>query len=128
MFRCADGYASSLPLRAALDPSVLLAIAQNGEPLAWEHGFPCRVRAPAFYGVKNAKWLQEIELVPFEFKDYWTIRGWSDTAVVRTESPVLNPAWQVSDIGLEDLVLAYLGQPAEAAAPQRNPLRTVVTT
>jgi ABC-2 type transport system ATP-binding protein len=50
------------------------------------------------------------------------------TAVVRTEAPVLNPAWQVSDIGLEDLVLAYLGQPAEAAAPQRNPLRTVATT
>jgi len=50
------------------------------------------------------------------------------TAVVRAEGPALNPAWQVSDIGLEDLVLAYLGQPAEAAAPQRNPLRTVATT
>jgi ABC-2 type transport system ATP-binding protein len=47
---------------------------------------------------------------------------------VRTEGPVLNPAWQVSDIGLEDLVLAYLGQPAEVAAPHRNPLRTVATT
>ena len=50
------------------------------------------------------------------------------TAVVRSEGAVLNPAWQVSDIGLEDLVLAYLGQPAEAAAPHRNPLRPVATT
>jgi ABC-2 type transport system ATP-binding protein len=30
------------------------------------------------------------------------------TLVVRTESPVIDPAWTVSDLGLEDLVLAYL--------------------
>jgi DMSO/TMAO reductase YedYZ molybdopterin-dependent catalytic subunit len=55
VFRCADGYSASLPVAAAQDPSVLLALGQNGRPLAWEHGFPCRVRAPGFYGVKNPK-------------------------------------------------------------------------
>lgn len=88
VFRCADGYHSSLPVAAALDPSVILAIAQNGEPLAWEHGFPCRVRAPSFYGVKNAKWLQTIEVGGQDDADYWTQRGWSDVAEVRTQSRI----------------------------------------
>jgi ABC-2 type transport system ATP-binding protein len=34
------------------------------------------------------------------------------TLLVRTSAPVLDPAWTVSGIGLEDLVLAYLRQPA----------------
>jgi ABC-2 type transport system ATP-binding protein len=41
------------------------------------------------------------------------------TFVVRTEGPVLDPAWQVEEIGLEDLVLAYLGGSPEAA-PSRS--------
>jgi ABC-2 type transport system ATP-binding protein len=32
------------------------------------------------------------------------------TLLVRTSSPVLDPAWSVSEVGLEDLVLAYLSQ------------------
>jgi ABC-2 type transport system ATP-binding protein len=31
------------------------------------------------------------------------------TLIVRTEQPVLDPAWSVSELSLEDLVLAYLG-------------------
>jgi ABC-2 type transport system ATP-binding protein len=34
------------------------------------------------------------------------------TLLVRTSSPVLDPAWTVSEIGLEDLVLAYMKQAA----------------
>jgi len=41
------------------------------------------------------------------------------TVMVRTTTPVLDPAWAVSDVGLEDLVLAYMagsaGPPAHAA-------------
>jgi ABC-2 type transport system ATP-binding protein len=29
---------------------------------------------------------------------------------VRTSDPVLDPAWTVSEVGLEDLVLAYMSQ------------------
>ena len=32
------------------------------------------------------------------------------TLLVRTSDPVLDPAWTVSEIGLEDLVLAYMSQ------------------
>jgi ABC-2 type transport system ATP-binding protein len=36
------------------------------------------------------------------------------TFVVRTEAPILDPAWTVSQLGLEDLVLAYMEKPAAA--------------
>jgi ABC-2 type transport system ATP-binding protein len=38
------------------------------------------------------------------------------TLLVRTRQPVLDPAWSVADVGLEDLVLAYM-----AAKPDRDP-------
>ncbi len=40
---------------------------------------------------------------------------------VRLRGPVVDPAWQVDDLSLEDIVLAYLGQHAVAgpAAPER---------
>lgn len=34
------------------------------------------------------------------------------TLLVRTQEPVLDPAWTVSELGLEDLVLAYMSGPA----------------
>jgi DMSO/TMAO reductase YedYZ molybdopterin-dependent catalytic subunit len=88
VFRCADGYTDSIPVEAALDPGVILAIAHGGEPLTQEHGFPCRVRIPAVYGMKNAKWLEEIEVVGFDYRGYWEQRGWSDVAIVRTQSRI----------------------------------------
>ena len=33
------------------------------------------------------------------------------TLLVCTSDPVLDPSWSVSDVGLEDLVLAYMGEP-----------------
>ena len=36
------------------------------------------------------------------------------TYVVRTRSPILDPAWSVSALGLEDLVLAYMEGPVSA--------------
>ena len=45
------------------------------------------------------------------------------TVIVRTDAPVLDPAWTVEELTLEDLVLTYLRQPAAGAAPA--PLRSV---
>jgi len=36
------------------------------------------------------------------------------TLLIRTDAPILDPAWTVEEIGLEDLVLAYMGQAAAA--------------
>lgn len=83
-----DSYLDSIPLERAMDPSVLLAIAQDRKPLRQEHGFPCRLRIPAIYGMKNVKWLQSIDLVDHDFLGYWQSRGWNDTAIVHTESRI----------------------------------------
>ena len=34
------------------------------------------------------------------------------TLLIRTDEPILDPAWTVEELGLEDLVLAYMGQAA----------------
>jgi DMSO/TMAO reductase YedYZ molybdopterin-dependent catalytic subunit len=88
VFRAADGYSDSIPLALALDPQVILAVTQNGRPLTREHGFPCRVRVPRIFGMKNVKWLQSIEVVGSDYQGYWQHRGWSDDATVRTESRI----------------------------------------
>lgn len=88
VFHAADGYTDSIPLEVAMHPTVILAVSQNGEPLTQAHGFPCRVRVPAIYGMKNVKWLQAIEVVPTDFKGYWMQRGWSDEAIIDTESRI----------------------------------------
>jgi ABC-2 type transport system ATP-binding protein len=45
------------------------------------------------------------------------------TFLVRTDGPILDPAWTVEEIGLEDLVLAYMGQAAGAERNRRSGLR-----
>jgi ABC-2 type transport system ATP-binding protein len=47
--------------------------------------------------------------------------GQQTILVIRTGSPAHDPAWTVSQVGLEDLVLAYMSQ-AAAAAGQRQAL------
>jgi ABC-2 type transport system ATP-binding protein len=48
------------------------------------------------------------------------------TFLIRTDAPILDPAWTVEGIGLEDLVLAYMGQ-AAAADRQRPATLGIVT-
>jgi ABC-2 type transport system ATP-binding protein len=42
------------------------------------------------------------------------------TLLIRTEAPVLDPAWTVEPVGLEDLVLAYMRQDGEQSRPRRD--------
>jgi ABC-2 type transport system ATP-binding protein len=46
------------------------------------------------------------------------------TLLVRTDGPILDPAWSVAEVGLEELVLGYLGQPQAAALPPPRLART----
>ncbi|MDQ3954347.1 MAG: molybdopterin-dependent oxidoreductase [Actinomycetota bacterium] len=96
VFRAADGYSDSISLAAAERSSTLLAVAQNGKPLQQDHGFPCRVRVPSIYGMKNVKWLEEIEVVSSDYAGYWQTRGWSDEAIVKTQSRIDVPTDQVT--------------------------------
>ncbi|QNE18801.1 ABC transporter ATP-binding protein [Kribbella qitaiheensis] len=44
------------------------------------------------------------------------------TLVIRTDQPILDPAWTVSQLSLEDLVLAYMGR---AVTPESRPVLEV---
>jgi ABC-2 type transport system ATP-binding protein len=47
------------------------------------------------------------------------------TLLVRTTRPVLDPSWTVSDVGLEELVLAYMAAGTAATRPAATALRSV---
>ena len=80
VFRAADGYDDSIPLAQAMHPTTLLVTGMNGEPLPPDHGFPTRLIVPPIYGMKNVKWVEQIEAVETDYQGYWQTRGWSDPA------------------------------------------------
>jgi len=61
-------YARSLTLDEALRDDVLLVYAMNGQPLPPQHGFPCRLLVPGWYGMTQVKWLASVDVVsrPFD--------------------------------------------------------------
>jgi ABC-2 type transport system ATP-binding protein len=42
------------------------------------------------------------------------------TLLARTAGPLLDPAWTVSEVSLEDLVIAYMSQAAGRGRPHRH--------
>jgi DMSO/TMAO reductase YedYZ molybdopterin-dependent catalytic subunit len=53
---------TTLPANFAADPRSLLAVALAGEPLALDHGYPCRLVAPNRPGVLQTKWVARLEV------------------------------------------------------------------
>jgi len=92
IFRAADGYSTAIPLAKAMHPDTILAMEMNGAPLPDDHGFPLRLINPGHYGMKNPKWITEIEVTERDYKGYWEARGWSDEAKVKTMSRIDTPA------------------------------------
>ncbi|HVC35480.1 MAG TPA: molybdopterin-dependent oxidoreductase [Chloroflexota bacterium] len=87
-FSAWDNYADSIPIARALDPSSLLADEIDGAPLPDLHGFPLRLIVPGLYGIKNVKWIKQIEVLDHGFEGYWQARGWTDDATVQTQSQI----------------------------------------
>jgi DMSO/TMAO reductase YedYZ molybdopterin-dependent catalytic subunit len=85
------GYSDSILIPDAMRADTLLAYGMNGTTLPREHGFPCRLYVPGLYGEKNVKWLQEIELVQYNYLGYWQERGWTDIAIINTTSTIDTP-------------------------------------
>jgi hypothetical protein len=88
LFVCADNYTDSIPVAKALDPATLLVHEMNGEPLTRRHGSPLRAIVPGIYGMKNAKWIEALEVVDHDYRGYWQRRGWSDVATYQTLSRI----------------------------------------
>jgi DMSO/TMAO reductase YedYZ molybdopterin-dependent catalytic subunit len=91
-----DGMTISTPVAAIMDgpsmhgPSALLAVGMNGQPLPIAHGFPARMVVPGLYGYVSAtKWVTKLTLTTFaKQKAYWTQRGYSAQAPIKTESRI----------------------------------------
>lgn len=49
-----------MPVDRALDPSTIVAIEMNGEPLGQAHGAPARLIVPGWVGAYSIKWLGEL--------------------------------------------------------------------
>lgn len=88
VFRAAGGFSDSLSIEQAMDPTTLIAIGMNGMVLPRAHGFPARLLSVDTYGMKNPKWLTEIEVVDRPYQGFWEQRGWSKRAIVRTGSRI----------------------------------------
>jgi DMSO/TMAO reductase YedYZ molybdopterin-dependent catalytic subunit len=87
----ADGFTSGTPVQAVLDGrNALLALAMNGAALPVGHGFPVRMVVPGLYGYVSAtKWVTDIKVTTFAAETaYWSQRGWSQQAPIKTESRI----------------------------------------
>ncbi|MBI3940509.1 MAG: sulfite dehydrogenase [Acidobacteria bacterium] len=60
----------SIPLAKAMDDA-LVAYGQNGEAVRPEQGYPLRLLAPGFEGVRNVKWLRRIKVVDRPYMSKW---------------------------------------------------------
>ena len=96
VFHAADGYSDSLSIERAMMDDVIVAHRMNGVPLPLGHGFPARIIAPGHYGMKHVQWLTDIELVRTDYRGYYQQKGWSDEAVVKTMSWIIDP--QTGDV------------------------------
>jgi len=86
-----DGWTAGTPLPVLTDDrNALLAIAMNGQPLPFEHGFPVRLVVPGLYGYVSAtKWVTDLKVTTFaDDQGYWTPRGWSERGPVKTGSRI----------------------------------------
>lgn len=91
IFRAADGYSDSIPFARAMEDDVMLAYLMNGEKLPKDHGFPVRLIVPGLYGIKNVKWITEIEVYNGDYLGYWQQKGWTDDGTIHIFSRIDSP-------------------------------------
>jgi DMSO/TMAO reductase YedYZ molybdopterin-dependent catalytic subunit len=91
VFRAADGYDDSIPFKRAMQDDVMLAYMMNGEKLPKAHGFPLRLVVPGLYGIKNVKWIIEIDVYNGDYLGYWQRKGWTDDGTIKVFSRIDSP-------------------------------------
>ena len=91
VFRAADGYDDSIPFQRAMQNDVILAYLMNGEKLPAAHGYPLRLLVPGLYGIKNVKWITEIEVYAGDYLGYWQRKGWTDDGTIKIFSRIDSP-------------------------------------
>jgi DMSO/TMAO reductase YedYZ molybdopterin-dependent catalytic subunit len=85
----ADGFDETISLEAINnDPRIMIAYYWEDKPLTTEHGFPIRIHIPDLYGMKQPKWITNIEVLDADQEGYWVRRGWDKVARVRATSVI----------------------------------------
>lgn len=101
IFRASDGYHDSIPFSRAMQDDVMIAYLMNGEKLPKDHGFPVRLVVPGLYGIKNVKWITEIEVYNGDYKGYWQQKGWTDDGTIHIFSRIDSPGHYQTLRGME---------------------------
>ncbi len=89
LVRSADGFHESVDLALVEDdPRIMLTYQWDGIALLPQHGYPLRIYIPDRYGMKQPKWITEIEVARDEEAGYWVERGWDAVAQMRATSVI----------------------------------------
>lgn len=84
-----DGFDEIIDIATIMqDERVMLAYQWDGVPLLPKHGFPLRIYIPDHYGMKQPKWIEQMEFTNQWEEGYWVRRGWSRDAFVKTTSVI----------------------------------------
>jgi DMSO/TMAO reductase YedYZ molybdopterin-dependent catalytic subunit len=87
--KAADGFDEVVALDVIRqDERVMLTYAWDNEPLRERHGAPLRIHIPDLYGMKQPKWITEMEFISAWEEGYWVRRGWDKEARVRATSVI----------------------------------------
>ncbi|MGO9451603.1 MAG: molybdopterin-dependent oxidoreductase [Candidatus Binataceae bacterium] len=108
--RGADRYYTGLPVDELLRAENFLPWKMNGVALPPEHGFPVRIFIPGKYGMKQPKWITELEFLDHETTGYWEARGWANTAWRKTNSGFFSPR-------VEGGLMSVFDRSAKVSAP-----------
>jgi DMSO/TMAO reductase YedYZ molybdopterin-dependent catalytic subunit len=84
-----DGFYETVALDLInADERIMLTYNWDGIPLLYEHGFPLRIYVPDRYGMKQPKWITDIEVIDHDENGYWVDRSWDKVAQMRATSVV----------------------------------------
>ncbi len=111
-----DGYDETVPLATVLNSTSLLAYGMNGETLPRRHGGPVRAILPGYFGFKNIKWIEAIEVVSEIPKGYWAQRGYTASEV---HSVARIDVWRAEPGGVLAAGVAFGGTPGISAVQAR---------
>lgn len=85
----ADGFYEIVSLDLIYsDPRIMFCYGWDGKPLPKDHGFPLRIWIPDRFGMKQPKWITNLEVVSAYQPGYWVERGWDKEALIKTRSVV----------------------------------------
>jgi DMSO/TMAO reductase YedYZ molybdopterin-dependent catalytic subunit len=91
IFRCADGYETTLDLAWVRERDILLAYGINGVTLPPERGFPFIVVAEERWGYKWARWVTEIVVSDDDgYRGFWESRGFALRGILSEPSREAN--------------------------------------